>query len=223
MDRVERHPRLRRRRTAWLAGAAVLLVLGAGLLATGSVERHRPLAGPVALHPSTGQATRSDTSPVTTPSATLQVARSVPVGLSIPALGLTVSLTTLGLNPDGTVQVPGDAVHPGWFRLGPTPGQIGSSVILGHVDSTAGPGVFFGLRNLTAGDRIDVSLADGGHVEFEVTSVASYLKSVFPAQAVYGSTGHSALQLVTCGGAFDSGTGSYLSNVVVYSSLVAYS
>jgi hypothetical protein len=38
---------------------------------------------------------------------------------------------------------------------------------------------------------------------------------------VYGSHGYSALQLVTCGGKFDTRTRSYLSNVVVYTSLVA--
>jgi len=153
--------------------------------------------------------------------AILATARSTPVELTIPAISLTVSLSTLGLNADGTVQVPTDIQQPGWYGLGPSPGEIGSAVILGHVDSSEGPAVFFKLRSLVAGDIVDTSLADGITAEFKVTSVAMYLKTNFPDQAVYTSHGDSALQLVTCGGAFDTQTGHYLSNIVVYTSLVA--
>ena len=159
--------------------------------------------------------------PIPAKVAVLAAARSTPVELTVPAISLTVSLSTLGLNADGTVQVPTDVQQPGWFRLGPTPGQIGSAVILGHVDSSAGPGVFFKLPSLVAGDLVNVGLADGVTAEFKVTSVATYLKANFPAQSVYASNGSSALQLVTCGGTFDSATGHYLSNIVVYTSLVA--
>ena len=110
--------------------------------------------------------------------------------------------------------------QPGWYQLGPSPGQIGSAVILGHVDSSDGPAVFFKLRSLVAGDIVNVTLADGIAARFKVTSVATYLKSDFPDEAVYTSHGYSALQLVTCGGVFDTQTGHYLSNVVVFTSLV---
>jgi hypothetical protein len=92
---------------------------------------------------------------------------------------------------------------------------------LGHVDSYQGPAVFFQLRSLQAGDPVEVTLADGVITHFVVTSVVMYPKTQFPDQQVYGSHGYSALQLVTCGGTFDSQTGHYLSNVVVYTSLVA--
>ena len=119
--------------------------------------------------------------------------------------------------------MPTDFQQPGWFRPGPSPGQMGSAVILGHVDSYRGPAVFFELRALQAGDPVDVALADGVVVHFVVDSVAMYPKAQFPAEQVYGSHGYSALQLVTCGGTFDSQTGSYLSNVVVYTSLASIS
>jgi sortase (surface protein transpeptidase) len=119
------------------------------------------------------------------------------------------------------VQVPTNDIEPGWFRLGPTPGQIGSAVILGHVDTYQGPGVFFQLRTLRAGDQVQVSLADGVVANFAVTAVTQYTKAQFPAQEVYQSHGSSELQLVTCGGAFDSQTGHYLSNIVVYTSFVS--
>jgi len=151
------------------------------------------------------------------------VDRSTPVALRIPAINLAVSLSTLGLNPDRTVQVPTDFQEPGWFDLGPSPGQVGSAVILGHVDSYQGPAVFFRLRALHPGDQVEVSLADGMIAHFMVTTVVMYPKDQFPADQVYASHGGSALQLVTCGGAFDTHTRSYLSNVVAYTTLTSVS
>jgi sortase (surface protein transpeptidase) len=134
---------------------------------------------------------------------------------------MSVSLSTLGLNRDGTVQVPTNFQEAGWFRLGPSPGQVGSAVILGHVDDRRGPAAFYRLGSLRAGDEVNVSLASGAVAHFVVKTMATYKKSNFPAQQVYGSHGSSELQLVTCGGQFDRGTGHYLSNVVAYTSLVS--
>ncbi len=153
--------------------------------------------------------------------ADLVVARAVPVFLRVPAIDLAVSLSTLGLNPNGTVQVPTDFAQPGWYRLGPSPGQVGSAVILGHVDSYQGPAVFFKLRLLQVGDTVEVTLADGVIARFAVTNLVMYPRSQFPSQQVYASHGYPALQLVTCGGQFDSSTRHYLSNIVVYTTLVA--
>lgn len=208
----------RRSRRWWLV-ASVLLVVGVGCIAVGLRSHgvslslpHRP------EHPASPGAAST-----TIPVAPLRVvARSTPVTLSIPAIHVAVAVSGLGLNPDGTVQVPVDFQEPGWYRLGPSPGQVGSAVILGHVDSYQGPAVFFNLRSLTAGDPVDVTLADGVVARFVVTSVAMYPKDQFPSQQVYGSHGYSQLQLVTCGGTFDSQTGHYLSNIVVYSSLVTF-
>jgi hypothetical protein len=143
-----------------------------------------------------------------------------PVALRIPAIGVDVSLSTLGLNADHTVEVPTDFQQAGWFGLGPSPGQTGSAVILGHVDSYTGPAVFFQIRTLRAGDQVNVSLADGAIAHFQVTAVAMYAKDQFPAQQVYAPHGGSALQLVTCGGTFDTHTRSYLSNIVAYTTLI---
>jgi hypothetical protein len=210
------------RRANWLTArsllalSALLLLIGAGCGVAGLRVHRHPLAGPV--HRGSTSLRRAPS--VTTVPPTAAVARSAPVTLRIPAIGLSVSVSTLGLKSDGTVEVPTDAQVPGWFRLGPSPGQVGSAVILGHVDSHAGPAVFYQLRALQPGNPVEVSLADGVVARFMVTSVVMYPKSQFPGQQVYGSHGSSALQLVTCGGSFDSQTGHYLSNVVVYTSFV---
>lgn len=211
--------RLRHPSRRWGLVAAALVLAGSGCIILGLQQHQHPLAGPI---PSLREPKAAKAKAVPAKIATtLATARSTPVELTIPAISLAVSLSTLGLNADGTVQVPTDIQQPGWYRLGPSPGQIGSAVILGHVDSYQGPAVFFQLRSLVAGDVVDVSLADGVTAEFKVTSAAMYLKANFPDQEVYGSAGDSALQLVTCGGAFDTATGHYLSNTVVYTSLVA--
>ena len=116
---------------------------------------------------------------------------------------------------------PTDPNDPGWFHLGPTPGQLGSSVLLGHVDSRTGPAVFFHLRQLSPGDEVIVVLADHLRERFTVRSVSTYDKARFPARRVYGATSHRSLNLVTCGGAFDSATGSYVANVVVTTRLTS--
>ncbi len=205
-----------RRIPAWSVVTAVLLVVGLVFVASGLRGSDHPLASP-APSPAARQAA------VAVPPAPRMLAttRSVPVTLRIPALGMVVPIGALGLQSDGTVEVPSSTVQPGWFDLGPTPGQLGSSVILGHVDSSQGEGVFFQLRTLAAGDQVYVDLADGETAQFTVDSVAEYSKQAFPAQRVYASHGSSALQLVTCGGVFDHQTGSYLSNVVVFTSLTA--
>jgi sortase (surface protein transpeptidase) len=203
--------------TIWWIATVALVLVGGVALTFGLLGSARALPGPA---PSAAALRDAVVTPPT--ERPLSTVRSVPVTLQIPSIGLSVSMgTSLGLNADGTVQVPVTTTRPGWFRLGPTPGQVGSSVILGHVDNYLGPGVFFQLRTLASGDRIDVGLADGATAQFTVDSVAMYSKQQFPAQRVYGSDGSSELQLVTCGGVFDHQTGSYLSNIVVYSSLTS--
>ena len=197
----------------------MLLLTSAGFLTAGIAGRDDPLTGPAAT-PQATQPAAGDT-PAPNPTPTAVVARSVPVALRIPAINVSVSLSALGLNADKTVQVPTNYQEPGWYRLGPTPGEVGSSVILGHVDDKTGPAVFYRLKTLKPGDKVDVTLADGVVAHFAVKKVAAYPKKEFPAREVYTSHGYSALQLVTCGGQFDTRTGSYLSNIVAYTTLVS--
>jgi len=150
--------------------------------------------------------------------------RSAPVSVTIPAIGVDSKLLHLGVTTDGMIQVPSlytSANEAAWYKYSPTPGQIGASVIEGHVDSYQGPAVFFRLGALRPRDRVEVTLADGVTAVFRVTGVREYLKSNFPARAIYGATRNAALRLITCGGAFDYTTGHYLSSIVVFASLAA--
>jgi len=150
--------------------------------------------------------------------------RSLPVSMEIPAIGVTSRLLHVGLNPDGSMQVPSlvtSAADAAWYEYSVTPGQIGTSVIEGHVDSYQGPAVFFRLGALSPGDIIDVTLADGVTAIFRVTGVREYLKTDFPANAIYDAANYAALRLITCGGVFDYATGHYLSSTVVFASLIS--
>ena len=151
------------------------------------------------------------------------IARSRPLALIIPSLKINTAVGILGLQADRQVMVPTNTHIVGWYDDGPTPGEIGSAVILGHVDSTAGPGTFFYIKNLRAGDLITVKLADGVVTHFAVTKVVEYSKTAFPDQLVYGPHGTRSLQLVTCGGTFDHETGHYESNIVVFSRMTSSS
>ena len=110
----------------------------------------------------------------------------------------------------------------GWYKYSPPPGQIGPTVILGHVDSAKyGPGVFFKLGALQPGATVDVTLTDRIVAVFTVDKVVAYPKSAFPSTAVYGTIDHPGLRLITCGGTFDPAAGSYESNIVAYATLTA--
>lgn len=148
------------------------------------------------------------------------LARSVPVTLRVPAIGVDTPVMRLGLASDGTVQVPPITAHDraGWYRHSPTPGQTGPSVILGHVTVGAyGDGVFRHLAKLREGDRIEAGLENGTTATFTVTTVRTVAKADFPSDEVYGNVDRPELRLITCGGT-RTGTG-YLDNVIVFATL----
>lgn len=152
----------------------------------------------------------------------LSLRRSLPVSVDIPAIGVHSKLLHLGVSSRGAIDVPSlntQAGEAAWYKYSATPGQIGASVIEGHVDSYRGPAVFFRLGALRPGNRVEVTLADGITAVFRVTGVRRYAKSNFPAKVIYHAPEHAALRLITCGGVFDYSTRSYLSSIVVFASL----
>jgi sortase (surface protein transpeptidase) len=197
---------------AFAAGLVVIVSGTAGLLLTHhSTPALRPVAAGVAALP-------VPTGPIVAPpqSAAAQVAR--PLSLTIPLIGVKTNLITLGLAAGGSMQVPSTSTVAGWFTGSPRPGAVGSSIIVGHVDSKTGPGIFYRLPELKRGDGIYVKRSDGTTAEFRVTEVQEFPKDHFPTETVYGPTPDAELRLITCGGTFDSVTGHYLSNIIVYAS-----
>ncbi|WP_347059666.1 class F sortase [Blastococcus sp. HT6-30] len=148
-----------------------------------------------------------------------QLPASTPTRVQIPALAVTSRIMELGLERDGSMEVPPGAYPVGWYDGSPTPGQLGPAVLAGHVDWEGDPGAFYGLRELRPGDTVVVDRADGTVATFSVDRVEEYAKANFPTEKVYGDIDHAGLRLITCGGAFDEDTGDYQSNIIVYASL----
>jgi hypothetical protein len=208
-------PKLRVSIRARVAGLAGVLLIVAGVAAVGIAvisQVHAPQPSSAAAG-ATGSSAHGPS-----------LQRSLPVSVDIPAIGVHSKLLHLGINSNGTMQVPPLSTRAGeaaWYKYSVAPGQIGASVIEGHVDNYLGPAVFFRLGALHPGDSIDVTLADGVTAVFRVTGVRQYAKSNFPAKTVYRAAGYAALRLITCGGAFDYSTRNYLSSTVVFASLAA--
>lgn len=239
MSGIAPHTR-RGRLTAAAAGVLVLagvLLLVVGLRAQRQAPQppasaaipYVPSSSPVSP-PTSGNSSGAPASRAPAPKATTkpvkgpQLGRSVPVKLEIPQLDVRSDLLQLGLNPDQTVQVPPleKDSRAGWYKYSPTPGQLGPSVILGHVDSAKyGPGIFFKLGALRPGNTLSVTRSDRTTAVFRVDRVVSYPKNSFPTLEVYGNTDSAQLRLITCGGKFDLSSHNYESNIVAFATLVS--
>lgn len=197
---MARVPRL----TLVAALASVLVILPAGSQAT-----PRP-AGPTGAGSSAPPAVSAFRSVRTHDEIAL------PVRLRIPAIGVNTPLEQLGRQPDGTIEIPKRFDVAGWYNGAARPGQAGPAVVLGHVDSRAGPAVFFRLSTLPVGTIMHVDRADTTSISFRVTGQTRVPKTAFPTDLVYSPTLQPSLRLVTCGGSFDHRARSYRDNVIVY-------
>lgn len=108
----------------------------------------------------------------------------------------------------------------GWYADGPSPGETGTAIAVGHLDTNTGPAVFGGLGELKRGKRIEVRRADGRTAVYSVDAIKTYQKDKFPNREVYGARARPELRLITCGGNYNRRTG-YTGNVVVYAHLTA--
>jgi sortase (surface protein transpeptidase) len=221
---------------------AVTTVLGVGLLVGGAAAVAVGLDGqePAPPVPAAAQAPVSQvptSTPTSTPASTPAASRDtavpaptkqqaepaknepLPTRISIPSLGISSDLLSLGLAEDGTIAVPAkgrDYDRAAWFNGSPRPGGRGPAVIEGHVDGANGPSVFHELGRIAKGATVTVTRTDGSRVHFVVDGVASYPKADFPVTKVYANTDRPELRLITCGGTFDRTTGHYVDNTVVF-------
>ncbi|HVF20857.1 MAG TPA: class F sortase [Mycobacteriales bacterium] len=201
-----------RGRTLSLLGGAAALLLVAGVVTVSQA----PTGASAGAGPTFAALPAPQADAESAEGAAAPVPVDPPVKLDVPQVGVAAAVEPLGLNPDGTMQVPADYAKAGWFTGLEAPGQVGTSVIVGHYDSQTGPAVFFRLRELGPGSEFVVTLAGGAAKTFVVDRVATYPKTQFPAIEVYGPSDKSSLRLVTCGGSFDKKRRSYRDNVVVY-------
>lgn len=223
---------------AFTGGGLVLGVIATVLISNlGGSSKPAPVAAPLATSVTssaasapTSRAVSAKPSPKKTasaapvvlpPAAESGLAHAAPTSVQIPKIGVSSTLVSLGLQSDGTLQVPDDYAKAGWYANGAYPGDANEppALIVGHVDDYRGPAVFFRLKELSVGDRVLVPRTDGSTATFVVYQTANYLKTGFPSATVYAPTKRPELRLITCTGQFDSGARSYLSNFVAYAYL----
>jgi LPXTG-site transpeptidase (sortase) family protein len=204
-----------------IAGVVAAFVAGTGYLAV----RERPVTDELGRWTGTPSASApSDEAPFAVPAdgsnpdpfaAFNPTYSGTPTRLRVKAIGVDTPLETLHLGPDGALTPPKDFAKAGVYAGGTLPGDTGPAVIAGHVDSKRGPAVFYKLREMQKGDRVDVDRG-GQTISFTVTATAWYPKNKFPTDRVYGPTPDRQLRLITCGGVFDHSLRSYKDNLVVY-------
>lgn len=148
---------------------------------------------------------------------------SRPIRVVIPSIDLRAPVHGVGRDADGAIAVPSLRLtnEAGWFEEGPTPGQYGPAILVGHVDTKDRPAVFHRLGDLKAGARIEVTRRDRQVAVFEVNSVETFSKTSLPVKRVYYDYSRPALRLITCGGSWVGGELGYASNVIVFASLVS--
>jgi sortase (surface protein transpeptidase) len=148
--------------------------------------------------------------------------KGAPCRVAIPAIGVDAKVIWLGLNPDGTLQVPRNYSLTGWWSGGQKPGKDGPTVIVGHIDGRSGPAVFYHLKRLQPGDIVKVwRVGMRTPVKYRVVDTGEWPKSDFPTELVYGDTPGPTLRLITCGGAFNHSTGHYVDNIIVFARIVS--
>ncbi|SCL48158.1 Sortase family protein [Micromonospora citrea] len=200
-------------RRPWSVPLAVVLVL-VGVFATGAGLGRT--AGPFDWAADSGESR-----PTRGGDGALSASR--PVRLSIPSIEVSAPVAPVGQARDGSIAVPplDRADETGWYDRGPTPGEPGPAVIVGHVDTKRGPSVFYGLHKLRPGDTVEVTRADRSVVVFRVDSVEHFPKDRLPAERVYGDEGPPGLRLITCGGDWLGGRTGYADNVIAFATLLS--
>lgn len=223
-------------RQSQYALAVALAALGFACLVAATQLAVPANAQPVGAHvalsaetPTIGSRPAATASPrPAAPSASAQAAASpperpssapLPASIEIPAIDLHSDLVVLGLDDEDRLEVPGDPDLAGWYAGGPRPGEGGAAVVVGHVDWTDGPAVFWRLPELTPGDRVVVHGRDGTATAFVVDRLERWAKAEFPTDLVYRDGDGPELRLVTCGGPFDVDERSYRDNIIVFATL----
>ncbi|MFF0427003.1 class F sortase [Streptomyces sp. NPDC004520] len=207
------------RRGAW-GVIAVVLLIGVHLVRGGAGEL--PAGGPpqplAAAAPDGTRAGALAFAPVSVPAP---LPASPPVRVRVPAVRIDAPVTGVGLDAEGWIEAPPpeDDRLAGWFTGAVTPGERGTAVVVGHVDTPNGRAVFYDLGALGKGHRVEIARRDGRTAVFAVYGVEVVPKEGFPAARIYGDSGFPELRLITCGGTFTEENG-YAANVVVSARLV---
>lgn len=137
-----------------------------------------------------------------------------PRRIAIPRVGIAAPIEPVAIRRGGILRVPAVG-RAGWFEGGPRPGEVGRTVIVGHLDTNQAPALFARVPELGRGTLVAITDARGDVHRYRITGRRQVAKRRFPTSEVYGRAGEPVLVLITCGGEFVPGRG-YEDNVLVY-------
>ena len=208
------------RQTWGVIGVAAILVAlvvsGSGLALAASSRSTTGASSSSSVHEgAAGGIQEPDAGRTTAPQAGVIVTH-----VSIPAIGVSSDIELLTLDSTGALLPPVDFNRAGWYSGGVIPGQIGPAIIAGHIDSVTAPAVFANLHKMTPGMKILVSLSNGTVLTFAADRSQVAPKTQFPSSSVYGTVPTPQLRVITCDGTFNTATGHYDDNLVVFATLV---
>ncbi|ASK61277.1 sortase [Virgibacillus phasianinus] len=143
----------------------------------------------------------------------------VPDKISIESIGAEASVEKVGLQDNGKMGVPEDYNNAGWYQSGAKPGEQGSAVIAGHVNTPEGEGIFWDLHKLEAGDEVKVTGKSGETRIFEVVDKKAFDLGEAPVEQIFGYTPRKMLNLITCTGEYNYDIGTHNQRLVVYTEL----
>ncbi len=146
---------------------------------------------------------------------------AAPTRLLIPSIDVDAPFTDLAVGRSGRLNAPppDDTNLVGWFAAGPSPGERGTAIVAGHLDTKAAPAVFARLSTLSPGDKIRIVREDGTRATFVVDAIDNFPRDDFPDDRVYADTPDAQLRLITCGGSYDHARKRYTENTVVFARL----
>jgi LPXTG-site transpeptidase (sortase) family protein len=200
----------RRRQLAPALGVLSVLLLVAGLF-----FGYKFISDQWALKKQETRQNTENPSPSSQPTSATE-----PTSLVIKNLKVSAAIVPVALNTDRSLQIPSKSMDVGWYVRSAQPGEKGTAIMTGHLDTATGPAVFWNLKNLKPGDQIEISRSNQTVAVFRVDKVERYSQDNFPDQQVYGTADYPALRLITCAGTYSRSLGRYSDNLVVYASLV---
>ncbi len=152
------------------------------------------------------------------------VSTAIPMAIMVEAASIDAEIETLNI-VNGKMEDPTGPWVVSWYQQSAALGEIGNVMLAGHVDYWGvGPSVFYNVRDLVEGDRIDLTGEHGEGFSYDVvwneTFALEELVSGTMADIVAPSDDQ-IVTLFTCGGEFDYINGEYLSRTVVRGQRVA--
>jgi sortase A len=154
--------------------------------------------------------------------ANYTVPPDLPRYISIPSIGVHAIVGAVGLTRVGAIGTPDNVYNTDWYDRSSKPGQLGAALIDGHVSSWTTDGVFYNIKKLVAGDKIQIQLGNGSLINYSVVKSQIYPNTDVNISAALSSVNPNVpgLNLITCTGDVIKGTNEFNERIVVFAQQV---